>query len=232
MRDAGAVRRLVRARLRGRSSAPPAEVPAREQGFMLATLAQRRARGPDWLFEIKYDGVRVLAERRRRCGLAARPERPGDDRPLSGDRLGPPRARLRPLPDGRRDRGARCARRAELPAAAGPHGPHPIRDDVARAMARGARRARCSSTASPSRATISGACRSPARKACLQRAPAAARGRRASATTSEELGPGLPRGGRGSAARGHRGQAPRERSTSRDAPTPGSRSSASAGRSS
>jgi bifunctional non-homologous end joining protein LigD len=62
MRDAGAVRETVRARLRD-LQAPPAEVPAREQGFMLATLAQRPPEGADWLFEIKYDGVRVLAER-------------------------------------------------------------------------------------------------------------------------------------------------------------------------
>jgi bifunctional non-homologous end joining protein LigD len=44
--------------------APRAEVPAREQGLMLATLATRPPEGADWLFEVKYDGVRVLAERR------------------------------------------------------------------------------------------------------------------------------------------------------------------------
>ncbi len=46
----------------GRRRAGPMR--AREQGFMLATPADRAPEGPDWLFEIKYDGVRVLAERR------------------------------------------------------------------------------------------------------------------------------------------------------------------------
>ena len=48
----------------GLREAPIRPVRAREQGFMLATLADRAPEGPDWLFEIKYDGVRVLAERR------------------------------------------------------------------------------------------------------------------------------------------------------------------------
>jgi bifunctional non-homologous end joining protein LigD len=63
MRDAGAVRDALRARLR-ELGAPVREVPAREQGFMLATLAEEAPEGREWLFEIKYDGVRVLAERR------------------------------------------------------------------------------------------------------------------------------------------------------------------------
>jgi bifunctional non-homologous end joining protein LigD len=63
MRDAGAVRDELRAELRARE-APIRPVRAREQGFMLATPADRAPEGPDWLFEIKYDGVRVLAERR------------------------------------------------------------------------------------------------------------------------------------------------------------------------
>ena len=63
MRDAGAVRDALWARLRD-LDAPVREVPARGQGFMLATLAGRAPEGPGWLFEIKYDGVRVLAERR------------------------------------------------------------------------------------------------------------------------------------------------------------------------
>ncbi|HVQ74005.1 MAG TPA: non-homologous end-joining DNA ligase [Candidatus Binatia bacterium] len=36
---------------------------AREQMPMLATLGTRPFSDPDWLFEVKYDGVRVLAER-------------------------------------------------------------------------------------------------------------------------------------------------------------------------
>jgi bifunctional non-homologous end joining protein LigD len=63
MRDTGTVRDALRAHLRA-LAAPTREVPARGQGFMLATLADRPPEGPEWLFEIKYDGVRVLAERR------------------------------------------------------------------------------------------------------------------------------------------------------------------------
>ncbi len=63
MRDMGAVRDALRARLRT-LAAPVHEVPARSQEFMLATLADRPPEGQEWLFEIKYDGVRVLAERR------------------------------------------------------------------------------------------------------------------------------------------------------------------------
>ncbi len=40
------------------------EVAARGQAFMLATLAEKPPTGKLWLFEVKYDGVRVLAERR------------------------------------------------------------------------------------------------------------------------------------------------------------------------
>jgi bifunctional non-homologous end joining protein LigD len=43
--------------------APVGEVAARRQPLMLATLAERPPAGSGWLFEIKYDGVRVLAER-------------------------------------------------------------------------------------------------------------------------------------------------------------------------
>jgi bifunctional non-homologous end joining protein LigD len=62
MRDARAVRETLRARLRG-LGAPVRPVPARSQGLMLATPADRPPEGPGWIFEIKYDGVRVLAER-------------------------------------------------------------------------------------------------------------------------------------------------------------------------
>jgi bifunctional non-homologous end joining protein LigD len=40
------------------------DVAARGQAFMLATLAPKPPNGNQWLFEVKYDGVRVLAERR------------------------------------------------------------------------------------------------------------------------------------------------------------------------
>jgi bifunctional non-homologous end joining protein LigD len=45
-------------------AAPAGEVDARRQSFTLATLAERPFSDPAWLFEIKYDGVRVLASRR------------------------------------------------------------------------------------------------------------------------------------------------------------------------
>jgi bifunctional non-homologous end joining protein LigD len=63
MRDADAVRKALRTRLQN-LTAPVREVPARGQGFMLATLGEKPPEGEDWLFELKYDGVRVLAERR------------------------------------------------------------------------------------------------------------------------------------------------------------------------
>jgi len=43
--------------------APRGAVNARTQGFTLATPGERAFSDPAWLFEIKYDGVRVLAER-------------------------------------------------------------------------------------------------------------------------------------------------------------------------
>jgi bifunctional non-homologous end joining protein LigD len=53
----------IRARLDA-LGAPRGEVIARSQPFTLATLAERPFSDPAWLFEIKYDGVRVLASRR------------------------------------------------------------------------------------------------------------------------------------------------------------------------
>ena len=44
--------------------APRREVPAGSQPFMLATLDERAPSDTGWLFEIKFDGVRVLAARR------------------------------------------------------------------------------------------------------------------------------------------------------------------------
>jgi bifunctional non-homologous end joining protein LigD len=44
--------------------APRREVAARTQPFMLATLSDRPPADKGWLFEIKFDGVRVLAARR------------------------------------------------------------------------------------------------------------------------------------------------------------------------
>ena len=52
----------VRARL-DELGAPRGTVDARAQAFTLATLSERPFSDPAWLFEIKYDGVRVLADR-------------------------------------------------------------------------------------------------------------------------------------------------------------------------
>src|SRR5262245_34439187 len=43
--------------------APRQKISARSQPLMLATLEERPFSSPEWIFEIKYDGVRVLAER-------------------------------------------------------------------------------------------------------------------------------------------------------------------------
>jgi bifunctional non-homologous end joining protein LigD len=63
MADRPARLAAVRARLQA-LGAPRGEVDARAQPFTLATLAERPFSDPAWLYEIKYDGVRVLADRR------------------------------------------------------------------------------------------------------------------------------------------------------------------------
>jgi bifunctional non-homologous end joining protein LigD len=62
MADPPARLAAVRARLDA-LRAPRGDVSARAQGFTLATLAEKPFSDPAWLFEIKYDGVRVLAAR-------------------------------------------------------------------------------------------------------------------------------------------------------------------------
>ncbi|MBM4438985.1 MAG: non-homologous end-joining DNA ligase [Candidatus Rokubacteria bacterium] len=60
----GAPARLAPLRTRLQAlRAPVADVDARAQPVMLATLAEQSFSRPGWLFEAKYDGVRVLAER-------------------------------------------------------------------------------------------------------------------------------------------------------------------------
>ena len=75
--------------------APPG-VPVRKQGSCWRRSPTRPPAGADWLFEIKYDGVRVLAERAgedgRRCVGRSGQDITGA---LSGDRRGAPRARVR-----------------------------------------------------------------------------------------------------------------------------------------
>jgi bifunctional non-homologous end joining protein LigD len=62
MADPSARLAAVRARLDD-LGAPRGEVNARAQSFTLATLGERPFSDPAWLYEIKYDGVRVLASR-------------------------------------------------------------------------------------------------------------------------------------------------------------------------
>jgi len=63
MRDRPAREAAVRAHLAA-LAAPPGDLAARDQPFMLASLGEKPFSGRDWLFEIKYDGVRIFAERR------------------------------------------------------------------------------------------------------------------------------------------------------------------------
>ncbi|HYB43375.1 MAG TPA: DNA polymerase ligase N-terminal domain-containing protein, partial [Candidatus Methylomirabilis sp.] len=63
MRDVDAKRARIGARLDA-LGAPRGDVSPRGQAFMLATLAERPFSRSGWLFEIKYDGIRVLAHRR------------------------------------------------------------------------------------------------------------------------------------------------------------------------
>lgn len=63
IRDLPAKRAALRARMQA-LEAPRGDVSPRNQPFMLATLAERPFSGKEWLFEVKYDGVRVLASRR------------------------------------------------------------------------------------------------------------------------------------------------------------------------
>ena len=61
--DVGAKRSTIRSQLEA-LEAPLRDVLPRDQPFMLATLAEKPFSREGWLFEIKYDGVRVLASRR------------------------------------------------------------------------------------------------------------------------------------------------------------------------
>ena len=62
VRQGGARLAAVREAL-ARRGAPAGDVDAAHQSVMLASQGQRPFSGPGWLFEIKYDGVRILAAR-------------------------------------------------------------------------------------------------------------------------------------------------------------------------
>ena len=62
IRDVPAKLAALRSRLEA-LKAPRRDLSPRDQPFMRATLAERPPSGKEWLFEIKYDGVRVLASR-------------------------------------------------------------------------------------------------------------------------------------------------------------------------
>src|SRR5262249_9218902 len=61
--DVNGKRATIRTRLEA-LEAPRRDVSPRDQPFMLATLADKPFSKEGWLFEIKYDGVRVFASRR------------------------------------------------------------------------------------------------------------------------------------------------------------------------
>ncbi len=63
MREPARRLQAIAARLQA-AGAPRGDVSARTQAFMLATPAIRPFSHPGWIFEVKYDGVRVLTERR------------------------------------------------------------------------------------------------------------------------------------------------------------------------
>ena len=134
------------ARASTRSRRPRGEVSARRQPFTLATLAERPFSDPAWLFEIKYDGVRVLASRRGdRVELYGRSGQDTTSRYPEVVRA------LRALPvdslrDRRGDRGPRRRGAAELSAAAAAHGAHRSARDRADGRC-SAPRSACSSTA-------------------------------------------------------------------------------------
>ena len=62
IRDVSAKLAALRSRLDA-LKAPRRDLSPRNQPFMLATLAERPFSGKEWLFEIKYDGVRLMASR-------------------------------------------------------------------------------------------------------------------------------------------------------------------------
>jgi bifunctional non-homologous end joining protein LigD len=66
MRDGSARLERLRAHLRA-LRAPRGEVTPGGEPFMLATLVEAPPAGRGWIYEIKYDGVRVLAARRGRA---------------------------------------------------------------------------------------------------------------------------------------------------------------------
>ena len=126
---------------------------------MAATLTQERFTGPEWVFERKLDGIRLLAFKQRRGRAAA---------------LAQPAAAERAYPGRRRRRSPRCR--------------CATRSSTARRPASGARRARSATTCSTccgSTAATSRRCRSTSAARCSSALPLAPplRARRARSTT-------------------------------------------------
>src|SRR5689334_10210221 len=63
MKDAQGWLDALRATVAG-LGAPRAELRAKQVTHMLATLSEQPFTRPGWIYEIKYDGVRVIAEKR------------------------------------------------------------------------------------------------------------------------------------------------------------------------
>ena len=139
--------------------APRADIAPRGELVMLATLVETPPTDPDWLFEIKYDGVRVLAHRaddtvelRGRSGQVVTSRYPE----VAAALRALPLARL---PAGRRDRCAR--RRAGARAFSGSRSAWVSRaPPTSSARAPRCRSAWSSSTRSGSTAAICAGCRS------------------------------------------------------------------------
>ena len=168
------------------------EVRAGAVKLMLAETAEKPFTDPAWLFELKYDGFRVLAERdagsrapRLPAGERRRPHLPRDRPRPCGAALRGPRPR-------RRGRGARRRGPPELPApaAAGAAAPHRRRPAGGSRDARDVLRLRPPRLRGlrPPRRSRS----SSARRSCSRSCPG--RGRCASSTTSPSRArPSTPR---------------------------------------
>ncbi len=81
---------------------------------MLAEPRETAFSRPGWIWELKYDGYRLLAGRRGRSRAPPLPARHGRDGDLSRDRAGPVRAALRAVRSGRRGRRPRRERAPEV----------------------------------------------------------------------------------------------------------------------
>ena len=156
----------------------------RRRGEADARGDRRRSRSPipEWLFELKYDGYRVLAEREGGAGAPALPR--GQRRHVALPRRRPGAAGPALRRPGPRRRAGGARRRVAAPASSACSG---ARSSAGPSTSSGppssCRRPSTSSTSSPSRASTCGPCRSSSASACC-RSCCPRRGRCASSITS------------------------------------------------